>query len=71
MELNNYDSFAAHLRELDEQRSQARIQVLAEIQRLVELIDAQPSEIRFSNKKRSRAGSKPRGPRKKQTEVTA
>lgn len=71
MELNNYDSFAAHLRELDEQRSQARIQVLAEIQRLVELIDAQPSEIRFSNKKRSRAGSKPRGPSKKQTEVTA
>lgn len=71
MELNNYDSFAAHLRELEEQRSQARIQVLAEIQRLVELIDAQPSEIRFSSRKRSRAGSKPRGARKKHEEVTA
>ena len=71
MELNNYDSFAAHLRELEKQRSQARLQVLSEIQRLVELIDAQPSEIRFSTKKRSRAGAKPRAARKKQAEATA
>ncbi len=69
MELNNYDTYAAHLRELEEQRAQARIQVLAEIQRLVELIDAQPSEIRFSNKGRGR--SKNRNPRKKRTEETA
>lgn len=69
MDLNNYDSFAAHLRDLEEQRAQARAQVLAEIQRLVELIDAQPSEIRFSNKGRGR--SKSRASRKKRTEEAA
>lgn len=71
MDINNYDTFAAHLRELEEQRAQARTQVLSEIQRLVELIDAQPSEIRFSTRKRSRAGSKPRATRKKEMEETA